>query len=436
MSPRRAAALRRILRPYDVACLLFSMLLAWSLPLHATPSPQKEKAPVSQQLPTLRAQTIPLNTADQLLQPSLKGDSYSKSPLGYASLRSFLEDGGHAPIVVRDPRVREFSDKDVILMLDPNLHHTMSPAQIQALNAYLSSDATLVVSLPKRYAAQQTLTGQELLKTGMLSLGASAGILRIVDGYGNVQRDVLPNTKGPWNADIDIENLQSFRDLPQSWDVLVGDARAAFVVRGERRNGAPMILVSDADAWTNHAFARADHGWILERIVQESLSPHGTLYIDEAFHGYLQTYAPFQVALRERGLWLSIATLLFALLALWYFLTSTSRAWREFQVVPQQERALAERVGDILGAFRSPRDRVKKFRDLVVHAALPAHAVTSSDGNAARIAHLERLRPPTRSLQSLDAELAALAVNAPRRHTERLVRNYQQWFAEVSDATR
>lgn len=435
MISRRTTPCRRLRRPYAIAHLLLFLLLAWGLPLYANAPPSKAEVSASALVPK-PAQIDPSNAASQLIQPSLKGDSYSKSPLGYASLRHFLEDSGFAPTLIRDPRTHEFSKDDVILMLDPTLHHTMSPAQIQALDTYLSSEATLVVSLPKRYAAQQSLSGQDLLKTGMLSRGASAGILRLVDGYGNVQRQVLPETHGPWDARTDIENFQSFHDLPDSWEVLVGDANAAFVVRGVRRNGAPMILVSDADAWTNHAFARADHAWILARILQESLPSNGALYLDEAFHGYLQVYAPFQIALRERGLWLTIATLLFALLGLWYFLASPRRTWREFEVVPHQERALAERVGDILGAYRSPRDRVQKFRDLVVEAALPQHAVTSADASATRIAHLERLRPTSRSLQSLDAELAALAPNASRRHTQQLLRNYQQWFAEVSDATR
>lgn len=382
------------------------------------------------------AHTAPSKAPTDYIQPSLKGDSFSKSPLGYASLRRFLENIGHKPIIVRDPRERSFTAQDVILMLDPNLHHTMTPAQVNALQSYVTSDATLVVSLPKRYAAQQSLAGQELLQTGMLSLGASAGILRILDGYGNIQRDVYPEQRGAWDLDIDVSTLQSFHELPDGWEILVGDPRAAVLIRGTRRNGAPIYYLSDADLLSNHALGQADHALIFQRLVDTALEDHGSLYMDEAFHGYLQVYSAFQTGLRGKGVWLTVTTALFALLLLWFYLGSVKRRFRDLRVVPYREQDLAQRTGDILGNYRKPKERLQRFRDILVRDVLSTPFSTDDPLDLARLEQLERLRNPRLSLHALDQKLHALSPNATRRQMRQLLREYQQWFAEVNDATR
>lgn len=379
--------------------------------------------------------SAPSLDADQYLLSSLKGDSYSRSPLGYSGALRFLQSGEHTPIVVRDPRERDFEAADVVFLMDPNLHHYMTPAQMNAFNRYRDSEATLVVTLPKRYGAQQSLAGTELLQTGLLSRGASAGVLRLMQGSGDLQRDILPAQRGPWDFAVDTPELQSLTHVYSSWEILVGDEDAAIVIRGERPNGAPLIIVSDADLFANHRLAHADHAALLERLVHESVGPTGNVYIDETFHGYLQIYSPFQTGLRGMGLVLVLYTAFMALLLLWAALGAPRRAWRALRVVPSTEHSLAQRTGDILRAHRTPVERLHKFRALLVRSALPSHQGTNAPATQARLEQLSELRQTTRSLASLDQELHALPPDASRRATQRLLRAYQQWFAEVTDAT-
>lgn len=368
-----------------------------------------------------------------ILQTSLKPDTYSKSPLGYSTAYRLLQNH-YKPVRLRDPRSQSLHKDDTVWLLDPNLHHMMSPPQVDALERYLSSEATLVVSLPKRYAAQQSFTGQELLKTGLLAQGASAAILRLIDGYGDLQRDATPQDTGAWGLDLDVERPQSLHRLPDRWTVLVGDADAAFVIRGERRNGAPIYIVSDSDLFANHRIGYADHALLLETLAEESTHPNGTLYIDEAFHGYLSTYTPLHAALRGDGLWVSVTSLVVLILLLWSLCFAPRTPWRARTVVRHSEHDLAARIGHVLTAYRSPHERVHTFRNLVVQRALGPHV--DAHLMQARIEHLERLRQPTHALHTLDQRLQQLPAGASRRAARQLRRDYQQWFAEVRDATR
>lgn len=381
------------------------------------------------------ASAEPTLNADQYLRRSLKGDSYSQSPLGYSGALRFLRMGEHPPTVVLDPRGRSFEAADVVFLLDPNLHHYMTPAQFDALNSYRESDATLVVTLPKRYGAQQTLTGQELLQTGLLSLGASAGVLRLIHGAGDLQRDKALAQPGPWGLEVDTPDLQTLYNVDDRWDVLVGDRSAAVVIRGERPNGAAIYIVSDADFFANHGLARADHAALLERLANKSVGADGQLYVDEAFHGYLQVYSPFRTGLSGIGLGLVLYSAFIALLLLWMTLLAPRRPWRALQVAQSTGNGLAQRTGDILRAHRTPVERLHKFRALLVKSALPAQVGASDLARQTRLEQLSELRQTTHSLSSLDQELHALPADASRRATQRLLRAYQQWYAEVTDAT-
>lgn len=384
---------------------------------------------------TAHASAASTFNAGQYLQRSLKGDSYSHSPLGYAGALQFLGTGAHSPTLVLDPRERNFDAADAVILLDPNLHHYMTPAQFDALNSYRDSDATLIVTLPKRYGAQRTLTGQELLQTGLLSVGASAGVLRLIQGIGDLQRGKAPTHQGPWGLEVHAPDLQSLYNVHDSWDVLVGDRDAALVIAGKRSNGAEIYIVSDADFFANHGLGHADHAAMLERLVDESVGSGGTLYVDEAFHGYLQVYSPFKTGLRGMGLLLVLCAALIAVLLLWMTLAAPRRTWRTLEVAQSTEQGLARRTGDIMRAQRTPVKRLHAFRALLVNSALPSQAGVSDLARQARLAQLSELRQTTHSLASLDQQLHALPADASRRATQRLLRAYQQWFAEVTDAT-
>jgi|GEM_PF-5831670 len=382
------------------------------------------------------AYAAPSKAPTDYIQPSLKGDGFSKSALGYASALKFLRNAGYDPITMRDPREREFAADDVILMLDPNLHHRLSAPQIDALRSYVSSDATIIVSLPKRYGAQQSLAGQELLKTGLLSVGASAGVLRILDGHADVQRDVTPHAEGPWNLRVEAEDLQSFHHVGDNTEVYVGDEHAAIVIASKRQNGAPIFFVSDSDLFANHGLGRGDHALILERLVSQGLGSGGDVYVDEAFHGYLQTYDPLQTALRAPGILLSVSATIFAFLLLWFYLGSPRRSPQEAPMVRYTEHELAQRTGRILGAYQTPKVRLERYRDLLVRNVLSPSSAQDAATYLARIEQLEALRGARTSLRTLDQNLHALSAGASRRQVRQLLRQYQQWFAEVSDATR
>src|SRR5699024_8886095 len=128
----------------------------------------------------------------------------------------------------------------------------------------------------------------------------------------------------------------------------VGDSDAAFVIRGRRRNGAPLYIVSDSDLFANHRLGHADHALLLETLADATRTAGGTMYIDEAFHGYLQSYTPLQNALRGKGAWLSAATLLFLLLILWWALMTPRIKWREFRVVRHNTHTLSSRIGRVV----------------------------------------------------------------------------------------
>lgn len=377
-------------------------------------------------------------SAEQLFEStmSLKGDSYSKSPLGYFGALRALKKSALAPVVLRDPRKQQLRAEDSVLLFDPSIHHYMSPPQMDALNSYRDSEATLIVTLPKRYAALQSFTGRELRKTGLLTEGASAGVLRLMRGAGDLQRDIVPTEWGPWQLHVQTQRLQTLYNIPPGWDILVGDENAAVVIRFTRESGGTTYIVSDSDFFANIGIAQADHADLLERLVRETVGDDGTLFIDEAFHGYLRNYSPIQAGLSGRERWLMLSTAFLALLLLWMTLAGPRRTWREQQVVQSTELGLAERTGDILRAHLTPVERLHKFRALLVNSVLPSQSDSSDFAFESRLRRLSELHQTTHSLASLDRALHALPENASRRKTQPLLRAYQQWFAEVTDATK
>lgn len=391
------------------------------------------------------AQTIPSMSIDELQdlkipQRSLKASSYSKTAIGtsgaYTFLREYGKERGFDTTIVRSPTTIDLQQEDVVMLSDPTLRDQKDDKQQRAWDAYLASRATLVISLPKRFASQQSMSGGELLQTGLITAFSTAEVLRSARGSGRVQREKYPEQPGDWGLNAQADLLQSLAEVSNEWEILVGDDEAAIVVSGARIHGGRTIIVSDADLFANLGLAQGDNASILQRIIDENVGPQGSVYIDEAFHGYLEAYAPFYLAKQGTGRWISLQLLILFALWLWWHLGATRVIDRVLVVVRSRDRALAERSGDILAAKMSSKEQLRAYRNLLVqHTATVTHGATGTDP-IRRLQHIEELRSPSVRLADLDKRLDALDSRAKKRHIRPLLQAYQQWFTEVTHGTR
>lgn len=403
---RPTMPLRLLLSLTLVACLFFAPQPSYSAPLER-----------------------PLQTS------SLKGDSFSASPLGYKSALRFAQDLGYNAQVVRDPRGKRFHAKDTVLLFDPTIRQGMSREARAALEHYLDSEATLVISLPKRFAARMDVTGTQLLETGLLYSHELRYLFTSLDFYGDA---VLLETPYPAHLSElrpEAESLQVLRGELEPWEVLIGDADHAILLRRTRANGAPIYLLSDSDLVANVGIARGDNAAIYQSLLRQTARADGQLYVDEAFHGYLSNYSPLTAATRFPGSLLSVQILLLALFLLWRAATHLRLKRPTEVVVEDGNRSLAESVGELLSEHQPATQSLRRFRTLVVQSALERSGGHHGLSDSARLAQLESLRSPTQRLAELDQELDALPKRPHTQRILRLARSYQRWFSEVIDGT-
>lgn len=380
-------------------------------------------------------QSLAAPSPADVLDHSLKGDSFSASPIGFKAAVRFIADLGYQPHVLRTPHGKTLTASDTVIFFDPTIHATMSRERDVALRSYLESDATLVLTLPKRYAAQMDLTGRELLQTGFVY---DRQVSQVLENFGisaSVERAIDLETFGLWNLEPEAEFLQAIAGVPEDCEPLLGDDRFSVVLRSKRENGAPLYIVSDSDLFTNYGLELADNAAILQWLLRESVQLDGELYIDEAFHGYLSTYSPFYAASHFPGLLLTLQLMLLGALVFWRRYGQTRFDRPEVVVVSDSSQSLAESAGKLLSANLQPVQNLKRYRDLVVHAALESSGGQRLQSDDDRIQHLEALRSTSVPLAELDLTLRSLSPRAREAETLRLARAYQRWFSEVTDGT-
>lgn len=366
---------------------------------------------------------------------SIKGDGYSRSPLGYAASIEFLRSTGYEVEQLTSPLGLELLEDDVVLLIDPTLRHPLNDLEDEMLRAYFQSPSTIVVAAPKRIALLQSVQGGTLLGSGMLPLHDVEATVALLQLGAYVDRTEDLRELERWGLTPDVSFAQFFYYPPHEtpYEVLLGDSASAFVLRGERANGAPIYYVADAEIFSNHGIASGDNARIVEAVMAHAATPGARVYFDEAFHGYATRYSIFRTAGTFPGILVTIAGLIFAGLALWRGLGRLRRRARPEIVADDHAASLAAATGALLADGHSSTARIQRYREVVVQSALARTGGLRQGDDPERIARLESARRTSTPLAELDARLAALPPRATARERSRLAHAYRQWFTEVTD---
>lgn len=374
-------------------------------------------------------------SAHAAAQSSVKGDGFSRSPLGYAAFIEFLRSTGYEVDQLTTPLGLDFDEDDVVLLIDPTIGIPMNALEAEMLAAYMESPATIVVAAPKRVALLQSVQGGTLLGSGMLRVDEVSIAVALLQLGAHVDRteDLREFEGWPLIPDVSFAQYFSYPSHETPYEALLGEPGRAFVVRNVRENGAPIYYVADAEVFSNHGLGSGDNARIVEAVMAHAAKPGARVYFDEAFHGYASRYSVLRAAGSFPGILVTLAGVAFAGLALWRGLGRLRRRARHEVVVDDHATSLAAATGGLLADGLPPTARIQRYREVVVQSALARTGGLREGDEAARIARLESARRTTTTLSELDARLAALPPRPSARERSRLAHAYRQWFTEVTD---
>lgn len=371
-----------------------------------------------------------------VVDSSVKGDVFSRSPLGYAAFLRYLENSHDKVQVVPTPLSLDFDAEDVVLLLDPTLSYPLNSIDASSLQAYLDSPATLIVAAPKRIALLRDITGDRLLSSGVIREGDAAAAVRMLGLDTRIHRLEAQDLQHQWPLVPDVGRAQVFADWPkENTTRLLGDEIYAFVLSTTRPNGAQTFFVSDAEIFSNHSFAMGDNAQLVDAILGLAQAGKGAIYLDASFHGYAHSFSILSTAYSFPGALLTFSFFLLLAFILWRRLATRAMTVDSEVVVLDPKTVLAQSTGRLLAESLTPKENLQHYRDVLVSAAMEQSGTLRRLPPEEHIEKLEAVRGPTRALTDLDAQLNSLSPHVKGPQTRALAQLYQQWFTEVTDGT-
>lgn len=478
--PPATPARRRTGHPLTRLCLAASLasfnLLAPPAAVAQTtaPSADEPSTATSRNRERLREQLQTQNLRE-LTQTSIVNDSYSRSPLGFATFVAFARDAGFRVRDVRDASAMNFGPNDVVVLLEPVVHR-LSRRHIQrAYKDYRDHAQTLILVYPKRIPLESDVLETQVKASTLVDLDDLWYFNDITHWSGPIQRD--PTTPVPLPEGIVLDHPQTMRmsapnypsdapldeddaswenegddasegspyfppsgqddvtddvvdDFPKDFTVLVGSEEHALVIRGTTGFDQTVIIVTDPDLLSNYGIVRGENAAVVRQILDQ-LPEGATLQIDEALHGYAARYSLVKALSSFPAIVIAMQLALLLIAFLWWRLAATKPS--ATKTVTRGNLAIIRRSAGLLAQLLPNQRSVARLRDSFVRDALSRGGLRNL-GEDDAIARLEALRTPTHTLQILDAQLAAKRT-IPAGAARRLANRYRTWYLEVTHGT-
>ena len=257
---------------------------------------------------------------DESSMISVSSDSFSSSGIGHKALLLFLRDQGISVEVNRHPHGRGIGEKDVLLVLEPEIPSN----ETKRLSDLLDGNRRVVLALPKRVGIGSMRNPKWIYQSRLREASEVERVAEVLVENPRVRRI---NSPAEWKQSLyrtepSIESPQLLvsSELEPIIETEDGVLLGSLQTQGQDFEGREGIyLVSDPDLFNNYGLHRGDNAKLMLELIEWLLPAEGKLYVDESLHGFGQV--PSLVALMIAPPFLGVLILVILVTALVSWMT-------------------------------------------------------------------------------------------------------------------
>ena len=223
---------------------------------------------------------------DASLDINAGNNSYSKSAIGHAALKAYLDETGYSTLASQSNTDDKLWKVGTTLFFLEPLGGTVQKDHIDAI----SNISPTFLVLPKRYGFPSPTNPGWIRFGGMADIDDVTDIAKIYLDEAEIVRPAEPSND--WEANIDmaqpplIDDLQVIKSEEIEPIIWNGDGILLGRYEFEEEDSWPVYILSDPDLIQNHGIA---DGWNLElmtSIVDTVTDGNDTIIFDEIIHGF------------------------------------------------------------------------------------------------------------------------------------------------------
>lgn len=351
---------------------------------------------------------------------TISNDAFSDSALGHTTFIELLEARFDDVALQRRALYEGPQREDVVIIAEPVLYERVAEDRTEQLDVYLQSEAAIVVFLPKRLASAMT-PAQELSGTALI---LPWDIERLLRYFGIEDARVLQE-----NGMFRKEGLV----LSQPQHLNVAGGEPTLLLRRQRANGAPLLIVADPDVIANHGIGDGDNAAFALGVVEEALRG-GRIIVDERLHGHVDTASISRRAFDFPTILVTLQLLVLVLVLAWKSAVSFSPRAPIDNVRDRDQSALVRTTASLMSWASAPEHGLARYQEmLIADAARRLHAPTGLQTE-----ELVEWLDGAAERQQRSVRLAPLVARAQRAKTREEIRTtaelLHRWHREVTDA--
>ena len=383
--------------------------------------------------------------SDPTDRPIAGNSSYSTSAIGHAALLALLRERGYEVRVNRNREGRSVAERDLLLILEPELGFPRPMPREQAdpedpdgkrpenLDRLLQGKAQALIALPKwqtdPMAARQAGIWRRRDHVQGVSLtppGAVRSLARALLGDGEA-RIVRKPAADDWDSKLGDANI--LLDQPQ----LIASSKLEPLVSTPdgiligQVPGTRMAVLSDPDLIANHGLRKAGNAQLALRLIDRFLPFGGSVHVDETQHGFAVIPSLPRLLFQPPFLAATLLALTTLAALAWIGTTRLGAPVTVAKTVPSGNILLMRNAGRLLAASGNDVYIAVRYADAVVDEACRRFHLPQGAGNRGR---------SRRALERI-ARRSGVKRSLPDSGTPaRLVRDHFRWMEEMFDANR